>query len=282
VNSCTPHFSKAERRIRVRVGVAVKNPKPKLPKTQTGAWKPPTRKTILSVHELLVEKYGSREVKKRDPLDGMILIMLSQATNDINCDRAFTNLKNTFPTWESAMHAPVEEIADAIRVGGLANQKAARIKKLLEEIYEDHGDLDLNWMFDADAQTCRDFMQKFHGVGPKTIACVLVFFLDKPAFPVDTHVFRVTKRLGWIREKASPEEAHRVLEKTILDECKLDLHVNLISHGRAICRANGNGGPQCGACFLRKLCAFGKTQKADGVKKCADGKPREDFFVTVS
>jgi endonuclease-3 len=193
VNSCTPHFSKAERRIRVRVGVAVKNPK--LPKTQTGAWKPPTRKTILSVHELLVEKYGSREVKKRDPLDGMILIMLSQATNDINCDRAFTNLKNTFPTWESAMHAPAEEIADAIRVGGLANQKAARIKKLLEEIYEDHGDLDLNWMFDADAQTCRDFMQKFHGVGPKTIACVLVFFLDKPAFPVDTHVFRVTTRL---------------------------------------------------------------------------------------
>jgi endonuclease-3 len=234
----------------------------------------------LRAHNLLIEKCGSREVKKRNPLDGMILIMLSQATNDINCDRAFTNLKNTFPTWENAMHAPVEEIADAIRVGGLANQKAARIKKLLEEIWEEQGDLDLNWMFDADAQTCRDYMKKFHGVGPKTIACVLIFFLDKPAFPVDTHVFRVTKRLGWIREKASPDEAHRVLEELIPDECKLDLHVNLISLGRAICRANGNGGPQCGACFLRELCVFGQTQKGKTTASKTI-EPREDFFVTV-
>ncbi len=235
----------------------------------------------MRAHELLIEKYGSREVKKRDPLDGMILIMLSQATNDINCDRAFSSLKQAFPKWENAMNAPVEKIADAIRVGGLANQKAARIKKLLEEIYEEQGDFNLNWMFDADAQKCRDYMEKFHGVGPKTIACVLVFFLDKPAFPVDTHVFRVTKRLGWIREKASPDEAHRVLEKAIPDECKLDLHVNLISLGRAICRAGGNGGPQCGACILRELCEFGKSQKVVPSNSAVFTKPREDFFVTV-
>ena len=253
----------------------------KISKKQIADWQPPTKKAIVQVHELLKEKYGSRDVKKRDPLDGMILIMLSQATNDINCDRAFSNLKQTFPTWEKAMHAPVEKIADAIRVGGLANQKAARIKKLLGEIWDEQGNLDLNWMFDADAQTCRDYMKKFHGVGPKTIACVLVFFLDKPAFPVDTHVFRVTKRLGWIREKASPDEAHRVLENAIPDECKLDLHVNLISHGRAICRANGNGGPNCAACFLRKLCDFGKTQKTNSTVQRAESKPREDFFVTV-
>jgi endonuclease-3 len=287
MDSCGNHFSKAalskaERRLRTGVGVGVKSFKSKITKAQNAEWQPPSQKTVLRVHQLLIENYGSREVKKRDPLDGMILIMLSQATNDINCDRAFTNLKQTFPTWENAMNAPVEKIADAIRVGGLANQKAARIKKLLEEIYEEQGDLDLSWMFDADAQTCREYMEKFHGVGPKTIACVLVFFLDKPAFPVDTHVFRVTKRLGWIREKASPDEAHRVLEKLIPDECKLDLHVNLISHGRAICRANGNGGPQCGACFLRPMCAFGQMQKGDTIHSSTATKPREDFFVTVT
>ena len=256
----------------------MKKPKPKF----ESDWKPPARKTLLRTHELLVEEYGSREVKKRDPLDGLILIILSQATNDINCERAFSNLKRTFPTWAGVLRAPVEAIADAIRVGGLANQKAARIKKLLQEIWDERGDFDLSWMFQADAQACREYLQKFHGVGPKTIACVLVFFLDKPAFPVDTHVFRVTKRLGWIREKASPDEAHRVLEELIPDECKLDLHVNLISHGRAICRAAGNGGPQCSVCLLRKLCAFGKTQKGNGTKKNVASKPREDFFVTVN
>ena len=245
-------------------------------------FKPPPKKQIQRVHELLVQQYGSRKVKKRDPLDGLILILLSQATNDINCDRAFSNLKNRFPTWDRVLRAPVEHIADAIRVGGLANQKAARIKKLLQEIQEEQGDLDLNWMFDAPPEKCRAYMNRFHGVGPKTIACVLVFFLDKPAFPVDTHVHRVTKRLGWIRPQAGTDEAHRVLEAAIPDDYKLDLHVNLISHGRSICRATGNGGPQCGECFLRKLCAFGKTQAPRDLKTSASTiKPREDFFVTI-
>jgi endonuclease-3 len=231
---------------------------------------------------LLVQHYGSRRVKKRDPLDGLILIMLSQATNDVNCDRAFSSLKARFPTWDEVLNAPVGAIADAIRSGGLANQKAARIKKLLQEIQQEQGDLDLSWMFEATPGKCREYLKKFHGVGPKTIACVLVFFLDKPAFPVDTHVHRVTKRLGWIRPQASAEEAHRVLEAAIPDAWKLDLHVNLISHGRAICRAAGNGGPRCGECFLRKLCAFSKTQS----NAAANGRvPRttnnRDFFVTV-
>jgi endonuclease-3 len=246
------------------------------------SFKPPTKKQIHRIHELLVQHYGSRKVKKRDPLDGLILILLSQATNDINCDRAFSNLKSKFPTWKGVLRAPVEEIADAIRVGGLANQKAARIKKLLQEIQDEQGNLDLGWMFDAPPEKCRAYMNKFHGVGPKTVACVLVFFLDKPAFPVDTHVHRVTKRLGWIRPQAGADEAHRVLEAAIPDEYKLDLHVNLISHGRAICRATGNGGPQCGECFLRKHCAFGRNQKFDSaIPQSTNVQERNDFFVTV-
>jgi endonuclease-3 len=242
----------------------------------------PVPRNIRRVHELLKKHYGSRRVKKRNPLDGLILIMLSQATNDVNCERAFSNLKKLFPTWERVLATPVESIAEAIRAGGLANQKAARIKQLLQEIWEERGDFNLSWMFDASPEKCREYLEKFHGVGPKTVACVLVFFLDKPAFPVDTHVFRVVKRLAWIREKASPDEAHHVLEAAIPDECKLDLHVNLISHGRTICRAMGNGGPRCGECFLVKHCSYGKAQTTLlQPRAAAKMKPREDFFVTV-
>lgn len=246
--------------------------------------KPPAKRTIRRVNELLIERYGARQPLVRDPLDGLILIILSQATNDINCDRAFSSLKATFPTWDEVLAADVEEVANAIRSGGLANQKAARIQAILRQIKDDSGDLNLDWMHNATTEECRDYMAKFHGVGPKTVACVLVFFLGKAAFPVDTHVHRVTKRLGWIRPQASAEEAHRVLETLIPDACKLDLHVNFISHGRAICRAEGNGGPKCGACLLNKLCAYGKlrTKDSSGEKPLSSTRFHgTDFFVTL-
>ncbi len=243
-------------------------------------FKAPSKTNIRRVHERLAQHYGSRRVTPRDALDGLVLIILSQATNDINCDRAFSSLKAKFPTWDEVLNAPLSEVIEAIRCGGLANQKAARIQQLLREMKLETGTLDLSWMHDAPAEQCREYLAQFHGVGPKTIACVLVFFLDKPAFPVDTHVHRVTKRLGWIRAQAGAEEAHHVLEIAVPDEFKLDLHVNLISHGRFICRADGNGGPKCGECFLKNLCAYGKTQK---VKNVESGKitNRKDFFVTV-
>ncbi len=249
-------------------------------------FQPPSPRQIKTIDKLLIEQYGSRTPHARDPLDGLILIILSQATNDVNCDRAFTSLKNRFPDWEQVLAATDDEVADAIRSGGLANQKAARIRQLLREIKADHGALDLSWMHEASAEDCESYLQKFHGVGPKTIACVLVFFLNKPAFPVDTHVLRVCKRLGWLRPNASADEAHRVLRKAVPDECKLNLHVNLISHGRAICRATGNGGPKCGACFLRSRCAYGKAQKIPRATESADSKASKighggDFFVTV-
>ncbi len=236
------------------------------------------------VNDQLREKYGHREPHARDPLDGLILIILSQATNDVNCDRAFSGLKAAFPTWDLALKAPVSEIADAIRSGGLANQKAARIRQLLGEIFADQGDFDLGWMHEASAEKCEAYLSKFHGVGPKTVACVLVFFLGKPAFPVDTHVFRICKRLGWIRDKANEVEAHRVLKEIVPDACKLDLHVNFIAHGRVICRADGNGGPKCGDCVIRKHCAFGKSVKVSELthKPAKEDAARDpDFFVTI-
>ena len=253
--------------------------------TRTNAEHPsPSKKTIARVTDLLREEYGSRQPLKRDPLDGLVLIILSQATNDINCDRAFSSLKATFPTWDEVLQADVTQVADAIRSGGLANQKAARIQEILRQMKAESGNLNLDWMQDATTPQCRDYLNKFHGVGPKTIACVLVFFLSKPAFPVDTHVHRVTKRLGWIRPNANAEEAHRVLEVVVPDSCKLDLHVNLISHGRVICRAEGNGGPKCGLCILKKNCAYGKLRTKDQNKTSTTSSTRfhgTDFFVTL-
>ncbi|PQV62743.1 endonuclease-3 [Abditibacterium utsteinense] len=243
-----------------------------------------SKTTVRRVNQILIESYGEREPHARDPLDGLILIILSQATSDVNCDRAFSSLKSAFPTWDKCLAAPVEHIANAIRSGGLANQKAARIKRLLGEIFEERGDFDLSWMHQASADECETYLSKFHGVGPKTVACVLVFFLGKPAFPVDTHVFRVCKRLGWLREKSSPEEAHRVLKPLVPDDCKLDLHVNFIAHGRVICRAAGNGGPKCSECSIRRFCEFGKSVKAEDSTKNegnSAAKRDPDFFVTI-
>lgn len=233
------------------------------------------------VNEILIERFGRRTVAPRDPLDGLILIILSQATNDVNCDRAFSSLKTAFPDWKSVLEAPVQQIADAIRSGGLANQKAARIQTLLREIHDERGDLNLDFLHQKSPEECENYLAKFHGVGPKTIACVLIFFLDKPAFPVDTHVFRVCKRLGWIREKASPDEAHRVLKSLVPNDCKLNLHVNFIAHGRTTCRATGNGGPKCGECAIKPLCAFGKNLKVETTIPVEISGRDPDFFVTI-
>jgi len=246
---------------------------------------PPSARTFRRVNEILLEEYGHVDPTPRDPLDGLIVVILSQATNDLNCDRAFRNLKVLFPTWEKVLLAEVKDIADAIRCGGLANQKAARIKKLLQEIYDDQGNLDLSWMFEASAERTREFMGKFHGVGPKTISVVQMFFLGQPAFAVDVHIHRVTKRLGWVPLKSTPTKAQEILEETMPKDVMLDLHINLIALGRAICRADGNGGPQCLICPIKRFCNYYKIHRAD-MKKSTVTTPemdesRRNFFVTI-
>ena len=246
---------------------------------------PPTARTFRRVNEILLEEYGHVDPTPRDPLDGLIVVILSQATNDVNCDRAFRNLKVLFPTWEKVLLADVKEVVDAIRCGGLANQKAARIKQLLQEIHDDQGNLDLSWMRTAPPAEVRAYMEKFKGVGPKTVSVVQMFFLGQPAFAVDVHIHRVTKRLGWVPPKSTPTKAQEILEKVMPHDVMLDLHINLIALGRAICRADGNGGPQCPVCPIKRFCAYYKEHRNDFTKRTSNvpkmKESRRDFFVTI-
>lgn len=244
---------------------------------------PPSARTFRRVNEILLNEYGHVDPTPRDALDGLIVVILSQATNDLNCDRAFRNLKERFPTWEKVLLADLHEIIEAIRCGGLANQKAARIKKLLQEIHADQGNLDLSWMHDAPPAQVRNYLEKFHGVGPKTISVVQMFFLGQPAFAVDVHIHRVTKRLGWVPPKSAPTKAQEILEAAMPPDVMLDMHINLIALGRAICRADGNGGPRCPVCPIKRFCNYYKIHRSEISKSTFKemSAERRDFFVTI-
>lgn len=186
-----------------------------------------------------------------DPLDSLILTILSQATNDRNSGRAFRRLKDAFPTWEDAMHASESAIEDAIREGGLAKQKAARIKSILRRINEETGSVSLDFLKDRSTNEVMEYLMSFDGVGPKTAACVALFALGRPEFPVDTHILRVSRRLGLVGEKDTAEKAQESLQKKIPPEMIMDFHLGLIEHGRRTCRP---GNPTCSHCCLRRFC----------------------------
>jgi endonuclease III len=209
---------------------------------------------IREIGELLEEEYGRPAPRQRlRPLDELILTILSQHTSDANSGRAFESLRGRFDSWEAVRDADPEEIADAIRSGGLARTKAVRIKALLQRLTEERGKLDLDHLPGMRLNDARRFLTDLEGVGPKTAACVLLFACDLPAFPVDTHVHRVARRLGLIGPAVSAEDAHRVLEEAVLPEEVYAFHVNLITHGRRICKAQR---PRCEACVLAPKCEF--------------------------
>ena len=189
------------------------------------------------------------------------MTLLSQHTSDINSGRAFAQLKQRMPTWDQVAASPVSEVADAIRPGGIAGVKARRIKQVLAEVSEREGRLDLERLHSlADAEAFA-YLCSFHGVGPKTAACVLVFSMGRPAFPIDTHVHRVTRRLGLIPDSASADAAHRLLEPAVPPELRYEFHVQLIRHGREVCRARH---PRCDDCVLLDLCPAGELFLATG------------------
>jgi endonuclease-3 len=188
-----------------------------------------------------------------DPLDVLIETILSQSTTNVNSGRAFESLKRRFPTWEQARRARVTSIETAIKSGGLARQKSVRIKNLLNEIYERRGSLDLSFLRTAPLDEAEQFLASFKGVGPKTVACTLLFSYGRPAFPIDTHIFRIARRLGVIAEKCSDEEAHRQMAKLIPEERYFEVHINLIRHGRKICRPSA---PLCEQCCLIDYCHY--------------------------
>jgi endonuclease-3 len=212
----------------------------------------------LLVHTTLLAFYG--EPIWRNPLppvDELVSTILSQNTNDNNRDKAYNALRAHFPTWEAVRDAPATAVVECIRVAGLANQKGPRIQQVLSQITHERGSLDLSFLQDLPLADARAWLIKFNGVGPKTAAIVLCFSLGRPAFPVDTHIFRVTGRIGLRPEKISVEDAHPYLESIFPPETYYAAHLNIIRLGREICHARK---PLCAACPLRNQCDFGQKQ----------------------
>lgn len=205
-------------------------------------------------HETLMAYYGRPEWRNPLPaVDELVSTILSQNTNDINRDVAFNRLVAALPTWEQVMDAPVQDVIDAIRPAGLANQKGPRIQVVLREIYQERGSLDLSFLKEMPIEEAHAWLVKFNGVGPKTAAIVLLFSLGIPAFPVDTHIYRVSGRIGLRPEKMTVEQAHPYLAGLFPPAEYYEAHLNLIRLGREICHARK---PVCSECPLRKFCLF--------------------------
>jgi len=208
----------------------------------------------LKVHEALLAAYG--EPLWRNPLpavDELVSTILSQNTNDSNRDRAFNSLRARFPTWEAVRDAPAADVVEAIRPAGLANQKGPRIQQVLRSITAQRGSLDLSFLRDMEVEAARAWLMQFNGVGPKTAAIVLCFSLNKPAFPVDTHIYRVTGRIGMRQEQMTVEHAHPYLEGLLPPHTYYAAHLNLIRLGREICHARK---PNCPICPVIHLCDY--------------------------
>jgi endonuclease-3 len=217
------------------------------------AGRPPSQSTVREIHRRLKRRFGPLEPPPRlDPLEELILTVLSQNTSDVNRDRAYEAMRRRYRTWNDLAMADESQLADAIRLGGLANTKAPRILAILREIRErEGGSLDLSWMRGASASRVRAYLTALPGVGPKTAACVLAFSLGRPALPVDTHVFRVARRLGFLDDRTDAARAHAVMEELVPARLRIRMHVGMIRLGRAICRA---GRPACEICPLQDLC----------------------------
>jgi endonuclease-3 len=226
------------------------NSKPSWPGTD-----PPPRllkARVARIARRLEKEYGLplRE-DAAEPLDTLVLTILSQNTNDRNRDRACGRLRERFPRWDDVLAAERGEIVEAIRPGGLAVQKAGRIVDLLREVEARFGSLSLAALKGMDSETVRKRLGGLKGVGPKTLHCLLLFGLAREVFPVDTHVLRTGKRLGFIPPAMGAEKAHAWMAPLVPGEKSLSLHVNLIRFGRAVCRARA---PRCDACFLTEKC----------------------------
>ncbi len=215
------------------------------------------------VYEKLIAAYGEPQNEPdHDPLGGLIATILSQHTSDINSGRAYQQLVTAFPTWEDVRDTATDKIAEAIKSGGLATIKSVRIQDVLHTLTEQQqaqGEAKTlaHYLYDELARRTTEeaghYLRQLPGVGPKTAACVLMFHLDRPAFPIDTHVHRVSKRLGLIGANVSADKAHELFTKVVPAEWVYALHVNLIRHGRQICHAQR---PTCNACFLYSECAY--------------------------
>ncbi len=207
-----------------------------------------------AVYQRLTAVYGVPQwAQPQPPLDELVSTILSQNTNDRNRDLAFNRLRAHFATWEQVRDAPTAEVIEAIRPAGLANQKGPRIQEVLRQIHAERGSLDLEFLRDLPDAEALDWLTRFKGVGPKTASIVLVFSLGKPAFPVDTHIYRVSGRIGLRPENITVEQAHTYLAGVFLPEQYGPGHIQLIMLGRRTCHARK---PDCPHCPLQDLCVY--------------------------
>jgi endonuclease-3 len=227
---------------------AALSPKPSAPEPS-----PADRRRVRTILNRLRKRFGELAPPRSvDPLQELILTVLSQHTSDLNAERAFRDLQAAFPGgWAQIVEAPTERVADAIRSGGLANSKAPRIQAILREVREREGGFQLEALRPLSDAQARDYLMSLPGIGPKTASVVLSFALGRDSLPVDTHVHRVSRRLGLIPAKASAERADRILHDLVPDGLRTPLHVGLIRLGREICKAPT---PRCAQCPLKDLC----------------------------
>jgi endonuclease III len=218
-------------------------------------WKRPTKRRVRAIRNRLREMYG-RPVNEphREPIAELIRTVLSQHTSDGNRDRAFASLHERFPAWEEVRDAPVDAVEEAIRPGGLSKQKAPRIQAILEQLGERP---DLAWTETAPPPESMAYLVSLPGVGRKTAACMLMFTWGIPEIPVDVHIYRVGGRLGLFPQKASFERAHDEMMAVVDPLDAYELHMNLIRHGREVCRPK----PRCGECELRRMCPWYRAER---------------------
>jgi endonuclease-3 len=219
----------------------------------------PLQAKVLSLHHRLVKLYGEKKPERSgDPVAALVNTILSQNTNDHNRDLAYQQLRERFSTWEEVRDASEAAVVDAIRPAGLAPSKGPRIQAALRTIPTEGGELSLQFLNDLPLNEAREWLTSLQGVGPKTAAIVLLFSLGKPAFPVDTHIYRLTRRWGLIPAAASREQAHVLLEQLVPPSLYYSFHINIIEHGRTICGARN---PQCAICQLQDLCLYYQHSK---------------------
>jgi endonuclease-3 len=215
-------------------------------------------KPVRYIIQNLERTYGVPENRRAsDPLDMLVKIILSQATSDTNSHRTFAALKKRFPAWDNLLRARTSTIAETIRSGGLANQKATVIKELLRQIKEEHGSLDLSFLQNLSNEEAVHYLSQFRGIGPKTVACTLLFACLKEVFPLDTHIFRVLRRIGLIPQKCTDRRAHEIMNRIVPPGKFYSFHVNLIRHGRALCRPRD---PLCERCPVVEYCDYGQER----------------------
>lgn len=252
--------NRAERRPAARREVASRTERAAAGARRQKPLRPPIRsprKLALEVHRRLLERYGKPTWRTPlPPVDELVSTILSQNTNDDNRDRAFNSLRARFPSWEAVRDAPPEAVIQAIRSAGLANQKGPRIQAALQAITAARGQLELGFLGEMTPEAAREWLLQLKGVGPKTAAIVLQFSLGIPAFPVDTHIHRVSGRLGLRPENASAERTHALLAELFPPETYYDAHLNLIEHGRQVCKARQ---PLCERCPLTNRCRYYRT-----------------------